>query len=230
MVIVSNGNWTGSIPSQIGQLRDMIQLFGWVNQLTGTLPTELGLLSPKRFDVGLDGLDGVISSDGLQISLDESHLTGTIPSELGLSKSLALLHLIGNKLTGKIPSELGQLEDFTESLRLNLNQLTGTIPSEIGNLRPWRLQLSNNMFTASLPSEFALITRLERLLLDSNNLTGTIPLELGTLPNLKEVNISGNAGLVGSIPMSMCELNNWTIEIVLDCDTMECSCDACSCT
>jgi len=225
-----NGNWTGSIPSQIGQLRDMIQLFGWVNQLTGTLPTELGLLSPKRFDVGLDGLDGVISSDGLQISLDESHLTGTIPSELGLSKSLALLHLIGNKLTGKIPSELGQLEDFTESLRLNLNQLTGTIPSEIGNLRPWRLQLSNNMFTASLPSEFALITRLERLLLDSNNLTGTIPLELGTLPNLKEVNISGNAGLVGSIPMSMCELNNWTIEIVLDCDTMECSCDACSCT
>ena len=62
------------------------------NNLTGTIPTELGLLS----NLGLLGLHW-------------NQLTGTIPTELGLLSNLYALQLSSNQLTGSVPTSLASL-------------------------------------------------------------------------------------------------------------------------
>ena len=44
--------------------------------------------------------------------------------------------------------------------------------------------LANNQFTGTIPTEFGLLTNLERLALDRNQLSGLIPSELGGLSQL----------------------------------------------
>ena len=82
------------------------------NQLTGSIPVELGQLSNLT-----------------SLNLDGNQLTGSIPAELGQLSSLTTLSLYGNELTGSIPVELGQLSNLT-FLSLGGNELTGSIPVE----------------------------------------------------------------------------------------------------
>ena len=85
------------------------------NQLTGTIPSELGNLA------GLEGL-----------YLGRNRLTGSIPAELG-NLALDTLDLSYNQLTGVLPSELGDVANL-RVLSLNFNQLTGSIPLSFANL------------------------------------------------------------------------------------------------
>ena len=104
------------------------------NQLSGTIPAELGNLS------SLTGLN-----------LGYNQLSGTIPSELGNLSSLTGLYLYDNQLSGTIPSELGNLSSLT-GLNLGSNQLSGTIPSELGNLSSLiYLNLSSNQLRRNDP-------------------------------------------------------------------------------
>jgi Leucine-rich repeat (LRR) protein len=109
-------NLTGKIPTEIGQLVNLNQLYLDNNQLTGKIPTEIGQL------VNLDIL-----------KLNNNKLTGKIPTEIGQLVNLNTLYLHDNKLTGKIPTEIGQLINLND-LYLDKNQLTGKIPTEIGQL------------------------------------------------------------------------------------------------
>ena len=56
----------GSIPSELGQLTNLVQLTIGSSSLTGRVPTELGNLSLLKF-----------------LMLQNNHLTGPIPTELG---------------------------------------------------------------------------------------------------------------------------------------------------
>jgi Leucine-rich repeat (LRR) protein len=76
-------NITGSIPAELGQLKNLIELSLYENNLTGEIPKELGQLA------SLTHLD-----------LENNQLTGEIPKELGQLASLEELHLYGNQLTG----------------------------------------------------------------------------------------------------------------------------------
>eukprot|EP00533_Pseudo-nitzschia_delicatissima_P004719 CAMPEP_0116095296 /NCGR_PEP_ID=MMETSP0327-20121206/9587_1 /TAXON_ID=44447 /ORGANISM="Pseudo-nitzschia delicatissima, Strain B596" /LENGTH=77 /DNA_ID=CAMNT_0003586953 /DNA_START=339 /DNA_END=572 /DNA_ORIENTATION=- len=64
------------------------------NQLTGTIPTEIGLLT---------------SLTGLYLVYND--LTGNIPSEIGLLKNLKYLKTYRNNLNDTIPSEVQELDD-----------------------------------------------------------------------------------------------------------------------
>ena len=94
----------------------VIMIALYANNLTGTLPAELGVLTDLTF-----------------LGLDENQLTGSIPPELGNLTNLLHLNLTINQLTGNLPIELGNLTNLQE-LHLSNNQFTGTIPSELGNL------------------------------------------------------------------------------------------------
>jgi hypothetical protein len=99
-----------------------------INILTGTIPSEIGLLS-KLTRLALNSV------------------TGTIPSEVGLLTKLTYLDLWRNSLTGTIPSEVGLLTKLNV-LDLSINSLTGTIPSELALMsKLYDLQLYYNNFT-----------------------------------------------------------------------------------
>ena len=96
--------WRGVTTNSDGRVT---QLYLSQNNLTGTIPTQLGnLTSLTRLDLSVNGL------------------TGTIPTQLGNLTSLQTLSLWGNELSGEIPAELGNLTSLTR-LSLNQNNLTG---------------------------------------------------------------------------------------------------------
>jgi hypothetical protein len=160
-VYVENNQMMGSIPSELGLLKQLTWLGLSHNELTGSIPSELGLLNQLT-----------------TLHLSYNQLTESLPSELGLLKQLNGLGLIYNQLTGSLPSELGLLKQLN-GLHLYNNDLTGSIPSELGLLiQLTYLSLVNNQLTGSIPSEFGLLTQLTYLRLAYNDLTGSIPSSL----------------------------------------------------
>ena len=49
------------------------------------------------------------------------------------------------------------------------------------------------------------------------------------MTDMVELSVAHNPGLDGRVPLVLCDLSNWTTGLVLDCETMECSCDVCHC-
>ena len=180
---------TGSIPSELGNLTNLESLSLGYNQLTGSIPPQLGQLT-KLWQLHLAG----------------TGLTGEIPPELGQLTRLEFLTLSVNHLTGPIPPQLGQLTNLQE-LALSYNRLTGSIPTELGNLQglTFSLSLRDNLLTGPIPSQLGQLTKLEELFLDSNLLTGEIPPELGQLTKLKRLFLDSNR-LTGEIPPELGQL------------------------
>jgi len=123
---------TGTIPTEIGLLTNLTALAFWEpvrgKGLIGTIPTEIGKLTSLK-----------------ELHLDGNHLTGTIPSEIALIAGLSILHLEDNKLSGSLPSELESMTGFIlassstdptddQGLWLSGNHgLCGSIPSVLSS-------------------------------------------------------------------------------------------------
>jgi hypothetical protein len=105
-------NFSGTIPTQLGLLSNLTSLYIAQAAVTGTLPTEIGRLTKLNI-----------------LSIVGTKVTGTIPTEYSRLTNLTFLALQQNKLDGTIPdfSPLPGLGYVT----LGSNQLRGTIPKEI---------------------------------------------------------------------------------------------------
>ena len=118
----------------------------WFNQLSGSIPPELGSLSNL-----------------VDLSMRGNQLSGSIPPELGNLSSLGELNLSLNQLSGSIPPELGSLSSL-EALYLFSNQLSGNIPPELGNLASLAvLDLSSDQLSGVIPDELEDLSGLEQL-------------------------------------------------------------------
>ena len=187
---LNDNQLSGTIPTQLGNLANLEKLLLTRNQLTGTIPAELASLT------GLDIL-----------ALGGNQLSGEIPPELGSLSNLVELSLWENELTGTIPSELGSLSNL-ELLSLLSNQLSGEIPPELGSLSSLvELSLRGNELTGEIPAGLGSLANLEELWLSENQLSGEIPPELGSLSNLVELSLWGNE-LTGEIPAGLGSLSN----------------------
>jgi len=201
----------GTIPSEIGRMTSLKQLWIDSNSMRGTLPTELGLLTQLE-----------------QLDVFGNNFNGQLPSQLGNLGNLKRLSGYGNFFTGTIPQQFGGLSKLTE-LFLDGNLIGGTIPFALGyaqNLKD--LRLHNNVINGKLPPELGLLSRLRVFYADTNSLTGTIPInlvrgwtslvafeafdnnlfgniptEFGALLNLKVLQLKGN-NLMGQIPPQIC--------------------------
>ncbi|KAH6790460.1 hypothetical protein C2S51_005466 [Perilla frutescens var. frutescens] len=81
------------------------------NNLTGTIPVQIALLSKLQ-----------------TLNLSRNSLTGSIPQNIGNMNLLESLDLSKNKLSGQIPQSISELT-FLSNLNLSYNNLTGRIPS-----------------------------------------------------------------------------------------------------
>lgn len=193
---LKRNNLVGAIPSEIGQLKNLMQLNLGLNQLTGSVPAEISELENIT-----------------HLYLHANRLTGIIPSEIGQLNNVREIRLDQNQLTGSIPSEIGQLQKLT-NLDFSDNRLSGVIPAGLWALRNLRALVirgnaysreSGNQLTGVIPPEVAQLENLQTLDLEFNRLTGIIPPEIGDLQELRYLNLSGNR-FTGSIPSAIRQL------------------------
>jgi len=110
------------------------------NKLSGSLPSEIGLLT---------------SLQQLKFQFNDL-MTGSIPSEVGSMTSLKRILLMNSKLTGSIPTEIGLLPSLY-NLWLNDNYFSGNFPSNVLNITQFKtISLFNTSIDLeSIPSSFS---------------------------------------------------------------------------
>ncbi|MEP2024663.1 BspA family leucine-rich repeat surface protein [Reichenbachiella sp.] len=212
-IYLSENNLVGTIPTEIGDLTDLVELRLNKNQISGAIPTEIGeLLNLTDLEIYDNQLTGEIPDEIWNLTnlnylyLGENQLSGSISSDIGNLTELMDLYLDTNELTGSIPTELGDLVNLVD-LDLDNNQLNGSIPTELENLiNLEELELTENQFTGSIPTELGSLTNLIKLELSDNQLTGTIPTEIRNLTQLTSLLLDYNE-LTGSIPSWIDELS-----------------------
>lgn len=189
-----DNNLTGSLPSELGTLTSLTYVILSGNLLTGPIPAEIGGLTALR-----------------EIVLGHNGLTGSIPAEIGNATALQKIDLSYNQLTGSIPSTLGNLPALYRFYATN-NQLSGPLPAELGGLPNLAyIYLNTNQLSGPLPAELGNMPNLVHLFLYSNELSGPIPPELCNAANLQSIVLRDNQ-LSGEIPA---ELGNLTDLLVL---------------
>lgn len=133
---IYNNDLTGSLPSELGLLTDLISLELSENRFSGEVPTQLdGMTSLEVLhihqskDAALSGdLPAFANFPNLrQLILDNNGFTGPIPSNflLGIQdkSNPVFISLTHNQLDGTVPAEL---DDFTElDIRLEGNKISG---------------------------------------------------------------------------------------------------------
>jgi Leucine-rich repeat (LRR) protein len=178
--------FSGTIPSQLGELTGLVELDLGSNQISGTIPTELGRLT-KLATLDL----------GNQVSeTREKTLTGTIPTELGKLTALTGLQFWYNQLTGSIPPQLAEMTGLTH-LHLQKNQFMGTIDPVKTLTNLVVLELDDNQFKGPIDA-VAQLKSLATLQLRYNQFTGSIdPIQgLTSLISMDAANnqLSGDIG------------------------------------
>ena len=193
-LVLDDNNLTGTLPAQLGNLAHLRRLVLDTNELTGRIPAELGNLGELTV-----------------LDLSWNALDGSIPSELGMLTGLDTLDLFSNNLSGTIPSSLGALGS-ARRFSVGWNELSGSIPAGLGNLaNVTYMNFSRNELTGTIPPELGNLGAVEVLSVSRNNLTGTIPIELGNLSSVEGLYLYDNQ-LTGEIPPELGQLS--TLEIL----------------
>ncbi|XP_074334537.1 putative receptor-like protein kinase At3g47110 [Apium graveolens] len=188
---LSGNHIYGSIPHEIGKLKNL-KIFSLArNLLKGTIPESIGELSKLG-----------------KLSLHDNNISGSIPTSIGNFTQLVGLFLWSNMLQGRLPTQLFKVSTL-EDLDLSDNKLSGVIPDEIIGFSSHclYLNLSRNLFTGPLPSKIGSLKQLDALDLSYNKLTGDLPTALDGCLMLRELYMEGNH-FQGKIPSSFKALRN----------------------
>ncbi|MGL5439795.1 MAG: hypothetical protein ACRDA4_05330, partial [Filifactoraceae bacterium] len=213
-IVLTNINLTGSIPEDIGNLKNLeIMAFDYGN-LSGSIPEGIGNLENiKHIRISGNNVSGSIPDTIGNLSnlefldLQNNQLSGDIPESIGKLEAVKRINLDGNYLQGNIPQSIGNLKNLT-SFRANDNALRGNIPESIGYLSNLEeLYLSQNHLSGSIPKTIGSLEKLKILSLYSNHLSGEIPESIGNLVNLLNLRLAYNF-LSGNIPESIENLVN----------------------
>ncbi|CAL5345687.1 unnamed protein product [Camellia sinensis] len=199
-------NYFTQLPSSIGNLTLLNDLYLVQNKIHGSIPSSLGNCK-NLLDLNLahNNFHGsippeIMSLSSISISFDLSYnaLTGSLPLEVGSLKNLATLDVSNNRLLGSIPNSLSNCLSL-EWLHLEGNSFEGEIPQSLRELRGLReLDLSRNNLSGLIPSYLSEL-HLEKLNLSFNKLHGRVPME-GIFQNESAISVVGNNDLCGGIP------------------------------
>lgn len=213
---LSNCNIQGTIPAEIGNLKELINLELAHNNMTGEIPVEIGNLVnlwqlelynnsfTGKLPVGLRNLTKLEMFD-----FSENYLEGDL-SELRFLNNLVSLKLFQNELSGQVPAEFGK---FTKLVNLSLyrNNFTGPLPH---NLLSWAktgfIDVSENFFTGPIPPNMCKQGTMRGLLMLQNNFTGEIPATYANCPTLRRFRVNNNS-LSGTLPAGIWGLPNLNI-------------------
>lgn len=122
------------------------------------------------------------------------HVAGVVLDNLGLSAQV----------------DLSVFANLTMLVKISManNSISGSIPDNIGTfVKLQYLDISNNLFTDSLPSGIGDLASLQNLTLAGNNFSGPIPDSISGLTSLQSLDLSRNS-FSDSLPSSLTKLGS----------------------
>ena len=186
---------SGPIPPELGQLSVLRLLNLQRNNLSGHIPPELGRLTTLK-DLFLSnnrGLSGTLPLTFINLTnLTSLYLGGTGICAPPTPEMTAWLSSIPNK---DVAASCADLD--IAALTAFFNTTGGSNWTNNGN---WLSDLPLNDWFGITTDETG---RVRELNLSDNNLQGAFPPEIVDLHNLKALNLSGNAGLGGQLPLRL---------------------------
>jgi len=197
-------NFSSSIPSKIGMLKNLRYLNLSNADFQGLIPIEIfHLTSLAILDFSNQDLNGVLPNFLLDVSLhtlnlSNTNLSGKLPSSLSNLKQLSTLDLSNCRFNGTLPLSLST---FTRLVHLDLsfNNFIGTLPSFRMSKQLRYLSLLHNNLTGSISSaDLEGLVNLITINLGDNSLNGKIPPSVLTLPSLQDLTLSHN-GFAGPL-------------------------------
>ncbi|KAB5524836.1 hypothetical protein DKX38_022585 [Salix brachista] len=207
---LSGNSFTGRVPRELSNCRNLAILNLWGNNFTGQIPSEIGLIS------SLEGLflgnntfsptvpESLLNLDNLAfLDLSRNNFGGEIQQIFGGFTRLKILVLHGNSYTGGINSSgILKLPNLV-GLDLSNNSFTGPLPVAFSEMHSLKfLILAYNRFNSTIPQEYGNFQALQALDLSFNSLTGQIPSSLGKLRSLLWLMLANNM-LTGEIPTEL---------------------------
>ncbi|KAH7847008.1 hypothetical protein Vadar_020706 [Vaccinium darrowii] len=221
---LSYNQFSGNIPTWIGNLSNIMVLLLQNNHFEGNIPKELCHLSNLTLiDLSFNNLFGSIIPCISNIEFNGIPIGENVFDYwFGYSRASSLrdlrMVLKGEENQNEITSIIRAREEVEfetkgmtltykgtvlylfSGINLSHNRLSGPIPHEIGNLSHIKvLNLSHNYLTGTIPATFSNLTSIESLDLSYNHLYGKIPSELTKLSFLAVFNLSYN-NLSGRMP------------------------------
>ncbi|KAI7751286.1 hypothetical protein M8C21_003878 [Ambrosia artemisiifolia] len=177
----------GSIPENIGNLKNLNWLYLHGCQLTGEIPDSI---------FGLKQLG--------TLDLSSNKISGEFPVGITTMISLWKIELFENQLTGVIPPEINNLI-LLQEFDVSKNMLYGELPPEIGDLKNLTVfQCNTNRFTGELPVGFGDMKYLKGFSIYRNNFSGEFPENFARFAPLVEIDISENK-FSGGLPRFVCD-------------------------
>ncbi|XP_077225756.1 LRR receptor-like serine/threonine-protein kinase EFR [Tasmannia lanceolata] len=186
---IQRNHFAGPLPNSIANLSThLYQLAIGQSQISGNIPSQIGNL------INLQSL-----------AIYSTFITGSIPTSIGMLQNLQHLYLGNNNLSGKIPYNIGNLTRLT-NLDLGYNNLQGSIPLSLANCtKLLELFLSRNNLRDTIPKQIIGLSSLSIALdLSQNFFTGSLPSDVGNLEILKILDVSQNK-LSGEIPSTLAD-------------------------
>nr|KYP67928.1 putative LRR receptor-like serine/threonine-protein kinase At4g08850 family [Cajanus cajan] len=190
LLALDGSHFYGPIPSSLGNCTHLSTLRMSQNNLTGPIPPSIGKLTNLT-----------------EVFLHQNHLNGTVPQEFGNLSSLVVLHLAENNFVGRISENWGSCKNL-QSLNMAGNAISGNIPGELFQLDQLQeLDLSSNQISGEIPPQIGNSSKLYKLNLSDNKFSGLLPAKIGRLSNLQSLDLSRNM-LLGPIPNEIGDISN----------------------
>ncbi|KAL5550447.1 hypothetical protein UlMin_000623 [Ulmus minor] len=216
-LVLYNTNFSGPLPTSIGNLRNLSRLFLSQSQFNGTLPNSMVKLTKLvSLDLSVNKFTGSIPSSLFKlssleyISLYDNQFSGKLEFPNPSSSVLAGLYLSGNKLEGIIPISIFNLRNLRE-LSLSSNKLDGTIELDMFQRLPYLTYLNlsyNSLIVKTSGSHSKTFPYLKGLILSSCKLR-QFPY-LKNQPNLRSLDLSDNQ-IHGVVPNWIWEVSNGSL-------------------
>ncbi|CAL4953944.1 unnamed protein product [Urochloa decumbens] len=229
---LNDNNLEGKLPESLVNCKMLQVLDVGDNQMVDTFPDWLGglpelrvlALRSNRFHGPITIVDGTNFFPVLQVfDISSNNFNGGIPAQylkrlkamISSSEVESKARTIGYQyaidiyyedsvtvmLKGLDVTFVRILSTF-KSLDVSNNSFDGTMPSEIGDLKLLKvLNLSRNAFSGGIPSQISSMVELESLDLSHNHLSGEIPSSMASLTFLEVLDLSYNH-LFGPVPQS----------------------------
>ena len=198
-LVLDSNNLAGTLPANLGTLRELRGLSLSGNRLTGSVPSLAGLrrleyldLSRNQLTGNLPDLSDLVAMESFHVS--DNQLSGTLPP-LDAMRHLQFFVIANNRFSGPLPplTALTELKEFSASA----NAFVGPVPAIAGLPLLHDFFLSDNALDGTMPS-LADLPQLRYFRVGNNRLTGALP-SLAGVPNLQELDVRGNR-LEGLLP------------------------------